>query len=156
MGKAPWCMFLRTRRYHLGSSGEISIAHASRKPTLPCWQRWGKLRGISRNATLPSWQQWRKLDRACFYLGSDGRGGMTAACSKNAKNCGITGGSEGRSCIADTKHETIEPSLSATAPHMHGPCTVRRRCKRPKTLYASTPNEAHSGPRPARSALDCL
>ena len=23
------------------------------------------------------------------------RGGMTAACSKNAKNCGITGGSEG-------------------------------------------------------------
>ena len=27
------------------------------------------------------------------------RGAMTAACSKNAKNCGITGGSEGSYCL---------------------------------------------------------
>ena len=57
-GESSMVVFLGTRRYHLGSSGGNSMAPASRKPTLPSWQRWGKLHGgISRNPTLPSWQQ---------------------------------------------------------------------------------------------------
>ena len=119
MGKAPWCMFPGTRRYHLGSCGGNSMAPASRKPTLPSSQRWGKLHGacfqepdVTILAAVEE-TRWRLLlENPRYHLGSDGgssrmdasteatsglacRGGMTAACSKNAKNCGITGGSEG-------------------------------------------------------------
>ena len=45
MGEAPWWMLLGTRRYHLGRSGGNSIVHASRKPMVPYWLRWGKLHG---------------------------------------------------------------------------------------------------------------
>ena len=120
-GESSMVVLVGTRRYHLGSSGGNSIAPASRKRTLPSWQRWGKLHGACFQepdvAILAAVEETRShllVENPRYHLRSDGgssrmdasteatsglacRGGMTAACSKNAKNCGITGGSEGSS-----------------------------------------------------------
>ena len=92
----------------------------SRKPTLPSWQRWGKLYAacfwepdVTILTAVAKTRSRMLLQNRRYHLGSDGgssmvdacreattrlacRSGMTSACSKNAKNCGITEGSEGR------------------------------------------------------------
>ena len=83
MGKAPWCMFPGTRCYHLGSSGAISIAPVSRKPTLPSWQRWGKLHGACFQepdvTILVAVEETRSrllLENPRYHLGSGGESSM--------------------------------------------------------------------------------
>ena len=62
MEKSRSCMLLGTRCSQVGSDGKISIAHASRNPTLLSGQRWKNLdRGCSRNGETFNLHTWMLL-----------------------------------------------------------------------------------------------
>ena len=86
-------MLLGTRRYSGGSNGRISIADASRNPTLLRWQRW------------------THLDRGCFQEPDVTKVAATDALPSRMLlgTRRYQGGSDGRIAIADASRNPKSP-----------------------------------------------